>query len=464
MKGKTRSRKVVYIVTLCILLRLILFVAVRPWEAQALEEAVLRADAKGYHQLSVTLSTTDRLAFRDGGELTALRTPLYPLFVSFWYGLFGPHPWPVILMQGILDTLSCFLLYCVFDRVAGERVATFGALFYAIDPILILFTNTLYSDTLFVFLLVAGFFFFSRLFVDVSGRQALIAVSAGALFFGLATLTRPIAQYLYVPVFAVLAISFRHNLRRAVRLGLAFGLVFVLVLLPWLVRNEVRFGHFALSTSGDLNLLLLYATPVEAEISRERTIDDVQAGLVSEARALTLAEGASPERLNQFERAHYYRRVALRTIRRHPVTFIKHYVSGILRNFVTPGTGSYGRILQIADDPGFDAMGSANLFDLAVRWFRHRNVTQQILGLFILLEIGVSYLLMVIALPTAWKRGNRPFFLFCVLLALYFTALAGPAGRPRFRLPVIPFYLYFVGMGATVVLAKVGRLKSRRVA
>ena len=44
-------------------------------------------------------------------------------------------------------------------------------------------------------------------------------------------------------------------------------------------------------------------------------------------------------------------------------------------------------------------------------------------------------------------RTHRAFTIFCVLTVCYFIVLSGAGGWTRYKLPAIPFYLGFVGLG-----------------
>ena len=62
-----------------------------------------------------------------GHEVFFLR-PLYPYLLAGVYAVFGSHVLPVQLLQAVLTTVSCFLLYLVTRRLFNPRAAVFAAL------------------------------------------------------------------------------------------------------------------------------------------------------------------------------------------------------------------------------------------------------------------------------------------------------------------------------------------------
>ena len=146
------SKYVVIVLTVCIGVRLIFFGLVQPWNPQVEEQVILVDDAKGYHQLATTLIEDHRFALSGTDPPNAKRTPGYPLFIASAYSLFGPRPWTVLLVQILVDTLSCLLLLLTLARLFGQRVALISSFFYALNPPLILFSSRLLSEVLFVFL------------------------------------------------------------------------------------------------------------------------------------------------------------------------------------------------------------------------------------------------------------------------------------------------------------------------
>lgn len=453
----------IVIFTICLLIRLLFFVAVKPWDPVVTDELVLQTDAVGYHRLAVNLLEHHRYAY--DGELDAIRTPLYPLFVSFHYAVFGPRPWIVLLSQILLNTATCILLFVMIRRLLNSKVAVYASLFFAVNPFFILYSVYLFSDILFAFLCVTAAYFFSMAILKGFGPGSYSQIFLSALFFGLAALVRPVAQYIPVFIIGILFILLRREVVKAIGLSAAFAVVFLLVISPWSIRNALNYGNFSLSTSGAYNLLILYVTPMEME-KRGRSFDAVEEDLYQEAKSLMIQDGLVPDELNGFEKSKYWKDLAVQYMARNPIGFIKQYMLGIFRSFANLVTSGYADMLQLRNDYNekkFDLRAHPNIFDLVRAWFTRKTGGEIFLGIVIGFYLLISYVCLSVGLFAAWNQSNRAFLFFCVVMALYFILITGTAGLARFKLPAVPFYLSFVGVGSAYIAGNFRNKFAKRV-
>jgi 4-amino-4-deoxy-L-arabinose transferase-like glycosyltransferase len=465
------ARYLAIVLLLCFAMRFAFFLLVQPWRAEVETNVVLQSDALGYHYLARSLITTHRFAYStsDGSDVLgtplyplfmrfaysdlsapdALRTPLYPLFIATIYTLGGPRPWLVLLVQALLDTLSCWLLFKALYRPLNVRAAWGAALFYAIDPFLILGCATLMSEILFVFLLILAFYWVSVALQTSSARTSLRSYVLASLCLGGATLVRPIAQYILGVLILFVIMRERRMLWPKVALSaLAFGLV----LLPWMTRNAIVFGRPALSNSGSYNLLILDVLPMEMA---ERHQDEaaLQKALLAEAEQLMRADGWSPQQLNQFQRADYWQRLALQYIRAKPLRFVTAYLRGMGHTFIGLGTSGYTVALRLPT-VRVDPRAYPRLLDLLRAFFAQKGGVGLLIAAAILAYLIVSYLATGMGAIVSIVQRGRPILGFALLMALYFLVVTGATGTVRFKLPVIPFYLPFAGVGIDYLCAR----------
>jgi 4-amino-4-deoxy-L-arabinose transferase-like glycosyltransferase len=438
-------RHLAAVLLICLGTRLIFFGMVHPWAPQTEKDVVLQRDALYYDRLASTLIESHRFAYSATGHPDALRTPLYPLFVAGLYSLFGRAPWVVLLAQILLDVLSCLLLALALARLFDPRVAVIASLFYALDPFLILYSSALISDTLFVFFLVTALYVLSLAITANFDNARLRGYGAASVLLGLATLVRPVSQY--IPVVLVLFFLVRYGRRPRVVLKYSAVCVFLFmfVLSPWLVRNQLLFGRFSLSTSGSYNLLVLNVVPMERE-RRNQDSETVKQVLLSEADSAMISDGKNAESLNEFEKAGYRERLAIEYIRNDTFSFGKFYCLGILHTFWNLGTSEFARSLGLAMAP-FDIKAHTNIVDLAKAFVRTKGSHGFLIAGLVFPYLLLSYVGMVAGFVVSWKRYGWERLLPCLLLAIYFVLVTGAAGFARFKLPSIPFYLPFVGIG-----------------
>ena len=200
------------------------------------------------------LSLARNLAATGNFEGT-FRPPLYPAFEAlFLWGGLGTLG--IRLAQVVLSTISILLVYRIALREAGQRAARIAAFLVAFNPVLIAFSHRLWSETLFIFLLLLAIDLLARPILEGNLRRW---VGAG-LLLGLAALTRPmlvtflpfLAAWLLVPVLKRQAPATPALVRFA-----ALALAMALVILPWTVRNRLASGDFVLiDSNGAFNILV----------------------------------------------------------------------------------------------------------------------------------------------------------------------------------------------------------------
>jgi arylsulfatase A-like enzyme/4-amino-4-deoxy-L-arabinose transferase-like glycosyltransferase len=181
----------------------------------------------------------------------ALQPPGYTAFVASVLALSGRSLTAVRFAQVLLSTLTIALVYQLALAWFDRRSAIGAAWLAALQPELIAFSHLFWSETLYVFLLVAGVLLLSRASTP-PGRGA--AALAG-LALGLAALTRS-ALVLFLPVLvAWLAFVYRPSWRSALARGaLALAVAFA-VIAPWTLRNHAVLGGFVLiDSNGPYNL------------------------------------------------------------------------------------------------------------------------------------------------------------------------------------------------------------------
>ena len=455
MRGPGSPRTpLVAVVLLCIAVRLAFFLAVQPWDATVERETILRSDAVGYDALARSLLDLHRFAV--GGAPETLRTPLYPAFVALVYGAFGRAPWIVLLAQIGLAALASALLFASARRIFGAGAALAAGLFFALDPALVYSTLTLMSEPLFVLLCALSLHAFGIACDRHFDASCAGALAAAAFWLGLAAWARPIALYVPGAVALFLLVWQRGDLRRALANAVLFAAVFAATLAPWAARNLAVAGHFAFSSSGAYNLLVLDVSPMEMERRHER-MEVVKPALLAEAEARMAADGIDPATANGFDRGRYQSRLALQYIAERPLTFAKYYAFGIFTSFANLGTRGYADWLGLRDldDDRFDLRAHPNPIDLLRAALAHKSAAELWIG-----ALCAGFLLLFypsVAIGALSLRGRpesqRALLWLCALLTAYFVGLTGPAGLARFKLAATPFLDVLAGVGAASRLA-----------
>ncbi|MFQ5670909.1 MAG: glycosyltransferase family 39 protein [Acidobacteriota bacterium] len=176
----------------------------------------------------------------DYGGSPYFSEPAYPLLVASIYAVGGHHPALVLLVQALLGTLSCYLLYRITRKWLGLRPGLLAALLLALHPNHIFYTAFLMGETLKVFMVIL----LILAVLHSLRRPGWTSLAAAGLAAGAAAMTRIVVLPYLVLLTFLYIIVFRGV--RAARWSFAvYLLAAVAVLLPWSWRNHTLTGVFS---------------------------------------------------------------------------------------------------------------------------------------------------------------------------------------------------------------------------
>jgi 4-amino-4-deoxy-L-arabinose transferase-like glycosyltransferase len=457
MRERLNTRTTVLIIALALILRCAFLLLVHPWTHPVVEQFA-QGDSPRYHALACTLLDHHRFAISATDPPDPQRTPMYPLFVAGLYALCGKIPWAVYVAQILLDCASCLLILLASRRALSATIAYAAAVVYAVDPLAIRYASAFLTETLFFFVLALILYQFGRL--REPERKTRVGLQYGLLgaLCGLGALVRPIA--LYVPI--VLAMVVLGSGRRRPSLALRNALLVIvgaaLVVSPWFIRNQTTFGRATLTYVDAWDALTLSVGSVEAA-KRHEDLDSAGVELAAEANAMMVADGAHPDRLNPFVKADYWRRLALQYIRRDPIAFLKAQARGIIFTLISPGTSEFSAAFGNAAHTVGRAPG---ILPRLREFFFEKSPVELAIGATIVSMLLLTYLALGLGLLVGWRRYDRTWLVFCVIMALYLVGLGGLAAMCRFRTPAMPFLAGPVGIGIVDVVERWRAGKARR--
>ncbi|MGN6692563.1 MAG: ArnT family glycosyltransferase [Aquihabitans sp.] len=177
---------------------------------------------------------------------TAFRPPLLPFLLTPGALLFGHALWPARILMAVIGSSVVVLAGVLAARIGGRWAGYAAAGLVALYPPLLANDTITLTEPLALFLLLAAI-----LLLD-DGRFVGAGVTVGLLL-----LTRP-NGYLVVAILAVWAWQ-----RAGLRKGLVVGGTALLVLLPWLVRNQIQVGTFRPTTSDGFTIAAVWGKPAQ---------------------------------------------------------------------------------------------------------------------------------------------------------------------------------------------------------
>lgn len=366
-------------------------------------------DEDEYLQIAQSVARGEGFALH--GEITAYRDMLMPVTGGLLMAVFGDSPLPMLLLNIVLSAATAILLFDLGRRRFDERVALVMAAVWLLYPTAIIFSAMLFTETLFVFLWVLALWLYDRL--DEGGYRPLDAAALGVVS-GLVMLTRAVGVVVAISfIVYIVLIRFERPLKVRLRAALILGAACLLVVLPWMVRNNFTVGRFALNTNGGMNMYIGNNPRANGSYlfdeEHERLLPPAEAGETARDRAaagLALA----------FVREHP--RDALRLWGRKFAFFWATDMTQWIHYFWDPsGPPSVSKRLR--------AMPVARLALLAVPYM-------------LIVLLGISGFYLVRHFPA---RGLLLLQIFLLLLACFVTY-----GTPRYRYPLMPALL--IGAGA----------------
>ena len=238
----------------------------------------------------------------ETGRRNLERLPLYPYLLVVIYKGFGSELWKLQVVQSLLDTLSCFLIFRLSLKTFRDPpAALLAAALYAVYFKMIVTVARPETETLYIFLLLV----FLLVFVDSFARSDLAFLAGISL--GLVTLVKPIT--LLFPAAAAGLYFFRSRVRRGEKiLLLAAG--FLVTILPHLMNNYFQEGRPFYSSGGGKMLYM------GAVIDYSKNFREEESRLIREINSRYSFS-------HSLEDDHELGRMAVRSILNNPIDFLK---------------------------------------------------------------------------------------------------------------------------------------------
>ncbi len=389
------------------------------------------------------------------------RTPAYPVFLALIYFL-GGTPYTAVIVQSFLSLILLWLTVVTAGRVFGHRAALMAGALAAIEPLSLIYSHEIMSDTPFVLMVAAATLTFLSWVLDSDSDKSFKLPIASGIFMGLAVMVRPMATYLPI-AFAALAALYLYMGKReiscqiptaagnpikpaakplAMRVFL-FMLAAFLIVSTWMARNYVVFGRAFISTASDHVLLITAGSQLMAEehdhsgaMTTQQFRDRLEGDLVKQMEREGKNAASPPER------ATYFRNWAIGVIKAHPGRFILYMMKSTVSLFVSDITGMYQILGFTSEAKG----GWGILFRSGPKAALSKYFGPQwpawVAGSapMILFDLTV-YILALLGALRLWRNGSYFLFFFFVITIAYWTAASAIASMPRYRFPMMPFLI-----------------------
>jgi len=438
-----KDKKLLTILFLSLFFRILFFLIYSPWKEEVEKTLVLNGDAVQYHYLGIALLKT--AGFADN----VFRTPIYPGFIAFIYAIFGVHPYIVLLFQIFLSVLSVYLVFKIGEISFNRKVGLVAAVIMAMDPHQITFASWLFSDTFFAFLFILTVYYFIKGILQNNFRCIIIS----AVILGINILTKPVVQFFPMALILLCLIWIKVDLKSRLKYSIVYLLIPFFIALPWLLRNQIKYQHFAISSIVGFDKLVYSVPLTEHSLTHKSNgaiIDSFLTKIKTENPSLKNLPENSAKIWNNltFETTDVYGKYADAYLKEHRTAYLKLHFIGMVKLMLNMGTQNMLDKLHVKNKKWSDEERyTTGVFQLAKKFVLTKSPAEVILGLFIVLFLILCYLYGFIGVFYTLK--NKEYLLLFLFggAVLYFLLIYGKLPIVRFKLPITAMYSILSGYG-----------------
>lgn len=366
----------------------------------------------------------------DQTNVQYYRLPGYPLFLALCYSVF-PNNWhAALVIQIILASFIPILIYFLSLALLPEYVsfARVAAIISMIYPGFVLYAGMLATETLtLIFLLLFFILFFS------ASRSSQLFLAG--IFLGVASLIRPVGQYVIVVSCIMLFLCSRKKLSLSLFIG------WLVVVSPWLVRNYLLTGALFFHSLPGLHFLqytathaVMHAEKISYPQARVHVLDDWNNVIKNQEQACLLV-------LNDYERCVIGERLAISYVFKYPWYACKYSVGELVKTCF----GLYSAIILLADGASWPDYGRSVTIMKKIKRFLLPSLHRPWLVGFIYLEILLLVLMLIGVLlfcyNVIYNVQARCLFLSISPFIVLFILLTVAYGGARLRMPADPLLI-----------------------
>lgn len=174
------------------------------------------------------------------------RTPGYSFFIGIFYLLTGKDwnaAYPLIAWsQVLLDVVAIYFIYKIGVKLFPEqkKYAVIPAMLYSTYPFIIVWNPVVYSESISIFFLVLGFYYFIH-------EEKKFNYTFSGIYISLSVLCRPqILLIIGLLGLSILIIN-RKNISVLITKSMQFGVAVIVVYGSWPIRNYINYGKIELT-------------------------------------------------------------------------------------------------------------------------------------------------------------------------------------------------------------------------
>ena len=431
--GDHLRRSLVMVALLGVLSKLALGMLVFSSNPQGVFES---SDSHEYHRLALNLlqHRSFSQSLTPPLEPETIRTPAYPFLLSGLYRVAGIRPHAVVAMQIALSVVTMLAGCRIASLLFGARAGLLTAIFLALDPVSLYYSQVMLTETLFGTTLTLCLLGMLCALRHPSFRYPCWA----GICLALATYTRPTAYYLGIllPLMLFLVIRRSKGWRPALASAALMWLLFAATVGGWQLRNYVFTGSAEFSQAKNQYLFIAKAAAIVA-MRDGISLQEAQQRLAQAHAALYTPESPRPSQTQLLESQGTFAQAVVAT---YPVLLVRTTLQGAAANLLGPS--------NLAHLFGSDnvALREAFLRQDFARFPLRDWMTALSSWTSGLVFLGVLYTGVCILLKHK-GLGNGAIAVLILTAAYVILVSSGPEAYSRFRMPVMPIFCILAAGG-----------------
>ena len=370
------------------------------------------------------------------------RLPGYPLFLAFINIIFGQNIWNIILIQIILDSISCSVIALIANLLFGKGFWIAGTL-SAMNLNMVILSSFILPDTLFLFLFVMFLYYLINYLQNESIRAFVMLV----LFISLATFVRPTSYYL-LPVLLVSLVVWRlwqnDTVARIFMIGAIYVVVVGIVLGGIHQRNYQKYGSTAIVSQSGTHLLG-WVIPAAYQYSGQGSYREGQSLAKYRLSSALQRDNLDSMPSDPFVSSAYQFKVGKEILVEFGfVNILKSWVVGSTINLLAPSIAYVPAVRAIEKTSFYETIGNGAI-EKIVNYTKNSNSFLYVSVLFIGSAISTVFFVLSIFGALKAARILPPIMVGMLsMLLVYFLVITGPIIGVKYRLPIEPVMMLFV--------------------
>jgi 4-amino-4-deoxy-L-arabinose transferase-like glycosyltransferase len=299
----------------------------------SLTPPLLNPDSEGYVQGGWDL------VHGNGLDLGLRRTPGYSVFIAGAFALLGEQLSSITRLQHVLGVVNAALAYVVARAALGPIGAFVVGLLTAVSGPMLLYEHYVMTETLSASALLVSLVALMRLL----DRPTVGAAAVTGISVGIALLCRPALQIVLIVGVGAVAILLRKQPRRALVIA---GVMLVggsVLMVPWMLKNEILYDTFSMAGPGRHLLFRLIRSDDGFSFARPGNSTEPETEPKASARKVLMEQAAKNDSSSNYKRFReelglseaetnkLQTELAMEAIRAQPIYFLQ----GTVRLFTT---------------------------------------------------------------------------------------------------------------------------------